>query len=61
MSYTTFLLVEDGSADAEELISDLKERNPEIKVIVYRQGAQPPEMMKVKEKRRRKRETYRNI
>ena len=33
-----FLFVEDGSIDLN-LIEDLKESNPEIKVIVYRQGS----------------------
>ena len=36
-----FLFVEDGSID-ENLIEDLNESNPEIKVIVYRQGSRMP-------------------
>lgn len=39
---TKFLYVEDGSVDLDELQSDLFESNPEIKIIVYRQGSQPP-------------------
>ena len=36
-----FLFVEDGSIDLN-LIEDLNESNPEIKVIVYRQGSHMP-------------------
>ena len=36
-----FLFVEDGSIDLTEL-KDLKRRNPEIKIVVYRQGTVPP-------------------
>lgn len=43
-----FIFVEDGSVDADELIEGLGMSNPEIKVIVYRQGAKPPELVEVK-------------
>jgi hypothetical protein len=43
-----FIFVEDGSVDADELIETLAESNPEIKVIVYRQGAATPELVEVK-------------
>lgn len=36
-----FLFIEDGSVDLTEL-KDLKRRNPEIKIVVYRQGCLPP-------------------
>lgn len=36
-----FLFIEDGSVDLTEL-KDLKKRNPEIKIVVYRQGCLPP-------------------
>lgn len=42
-----FLFVEDGSVDADELINDLAVSNPEIKVIVYRQGSQMPKLVEV--------------
>lgn len=42
-----FLFVEDGSID-ETLIEDLNERNPEIKVIVYRQGSRMPVIEELK-------------
>ena len=42
MPKTKFLYVEDGSVDLDELQSDLLESNPEIKIIVYRQGSHPP-------------------
>lgn len=37
-----FLYIEDGSCDIDDLIEKLGNTNPEIKVIVYRQGTQPP-------------------
>lgn len=43
-----FIFVEDGSVDANELIETLAESNPEIKVVVYRQGAATPELVEVK-------------
>lgn len=36
-----FLFIEDGSIDLTKL-KDLKRRNPEIKIVVYRQGSVPP-------------------
>lgn len=48
-SYTKFLLIEDGSVDAERLIEDLNIHNPEIKVICYRQGGEPPKLIEIKE------------
>lgn len=41
VSVEQFMFVEDGSIDITKL-HDLKKRNPEIKVIVYRQGSQCP-------------------
>ena len=45
-----FLFVEDGTVDTDELEEILESRNPEIKVIVYRQGGRPPELQEVMEK-----------
>ena len=39
---TKFLYVEDGSVDLDALEATLFETNPEIKVIVYKQGSRPP-------------------
>ena len=36
-----FLFIEDGSIDLTKL-KDLKRRNPEIKIVVYRQGSATP-------------------
>ena len=41
MPVEQFLFIEDGSIDLKEL-KDLKRRNPEIKIVVYRQGSVPP-------------------
>lgn len=38
----TPITYEDGSVDVDELSNDLFITNPEIKVIVYRQGSNPP-------------------
>ena len=43
-----FIFVEDGSVDTDELEERLAETNPEIKVVVYRQGASAPELVEVK-------------
>lgn len=43
-----FIFVEDGSVDADELMETLAVSNPEIKVVVYRQGGRPPELVEVK-------------
>lgn len=40
-SVEQFMSIEDGSIDLAD-IRDLKKRNPEIKVIVYRQGSVCP-------------------
>ena len=39
-TYTKIMYVEDGSVDVAELESEL----PDTKIIVYRQGACPPEL-----------------
>ena len=44
-----FMFVEDGSVDADELTESLNLTNPEIKVIVYRQGGRTPELVDVEE------------
>ena len=44
-----FIFVEDGSVDADELMENLSLTNPEIRVVVYRQGARSPELVDVKE------------
>ena len=41
VSVEQFMFIEDGSIDLTT-IRDLKRRNPEIKVIVYRQGSVCP-------------------
>lgn len=40
-----FLFVEDGSVDSDNLIETLETKNPEIKVVVYRQGAVRPQLV----------------
>lgn len=47
--YTRFLFVEEGSVDTDSLEKDLRKRNPEIKIVVYRQGAQMPQLVDIKE------------
>lgn len=47
MSVKKFLFVEDGSVDLDELRERL-ESNPEIAVVVYRQGSMPPQLVKNK-------------
>ena len=46
--YTKFLFVENGSVDTDSLEKDLRKGNPEIKVIVYRQGAAMPQIVELK-------------
>lgn len=46
--YTKFLFVEDGSMFLET-INAIEEHNPEIKVVVYRQGANAPQLVDIKE------------
>ena len=41
ISVEQFLFIEDGSVDLKKL-KDLKRRNPEIKIVAYRQGSAPP-------------------
>lgn len=38
----TLLFVEDGSVNIERLRRTLKRRNPEIEIVVYRQGSAMP-------------------
>ena len=47
-----FLFVEDGSVDTDELDEIMYLRNPEIKVIVYRQGASRPELVDISEEKK---------
>ena len=37
-----FMFVEDGSVDVDDLEERLSTTNPEVKVVVYRQGGLPP-------------------
>lgn len=39
-----YWLIEDGSTDVDELQQFINEHNLKIKIIVYRQGAMPPEL-----------------
>ena len=43
--YKKFMFVEDGSVDIEQLEEEMEAKHPEIKVIVYRQGANKPEFL----------------
>lgn len=45
-----FIFVEDGTVDADELTEMLSATNPEIKVIVYRQGGREPSLVEVDKK-----------
>lgn len=47
--YTKFLFIEDGSVDTDPLEKDLRKKNPEIKTVVYRQGANAPQLVDIKE------------
>nr|DAK85949.1 MAG TPA: hypothetical protein [Caudoviricetes sp.] len=42
-----FLFVEDGSVDTDDLAAQL-ENNPEIAIVVYRQGSLPPQLVDIK-------------
>lgn len=42
-----FLFIEDGSVDTDDLGKRLAS-NPEIAVVVYRQGSLPPQLVDVK-------------
>lgn len=44
-----FLFVEDGSVDSDELTERLADTNPEIKVVIYRQGSARPQLQEVDE------------
>lgn len=46
ISVEQFMFIEDGSINLDTL-RDLKKRNPEIKVIVYRQGSVCPAIKEV--------------
>ena len=46
-----FLYVEDGSVDYDELVERIERTNPEIYVILYRQGAIPPQLVEVTNER----------
>lgn len=50
ISYDKFLFIEDGSVDFDELKKELEKTNPEIKVIVYRQGSNMPQLVDIKGK-----------
>lgn len=43
--YKKFMFVEDGSVDTDTLIAEMERTNPEIRIIVYRQGANKPEFL----------------
>ena len=43
--YKKFLIIEDGSVDLDNLEEDFEAKHPEIKIIVYRQGANKPEFL----------------
>ena len=45
--YKKILLVEDGSVDIDSLSKDLAQCNPEIKIIVYRQGSPCPQIIDI--------------
>ena len=46
VKYEKFLFIEDGSVDIDEL-EDLNFKNPEIKIIIYRQGSARPEIVDI--------------
>lgn len=48
---TKFLYVEDGGVELDLLESSLYETNPEIKIVVYRQGSHPPILSEGKNER----------
>lgn len=43
--WKTLMFVEDGSCDVDALIDEMAIKNPEIKVVVYRNGANKPELL----------------
>lgn len=42
-----FLFIEDGSVDTDDLGERLAS-NPEIAIVIYRQGSQPPQLVDLK-------------
>ena len=44
-----YWLIEDGSVDVEDLAQFIEEHNLKIKIVIYRQGAIPPELKAFKE------------
>lgn len=46
---TKIMYVEDGSVDYDELVESLSNTNPEIKVVLYRQGSRTPEIINLEE------------
>ena len=49
--YKKFLFIEDGSIDSDSLELELVNTNPEIKIIFYRQGSRPPELINIKRRK----------
>lgn len=47
LPYEKFLFIEDGSVETDSLILELEETNPEIKVVVFRQGSVKPELVNI--------------
>ena len=52
-SYKKLLYIEDGSVD-QDCIYDLQYANPEIFIIVYRQGSIPPTLADIRSMRNEK-------
>ena len=48
--YKKFLFVEDGSVEWDDLHIELEKTNPEIKIVVYRQGSKIPDLIEIKGK-----------
>ena len=42
-----FLFIEDGSVDVDELAERLEATNPEILIVVYRQGSDRPQLINI--------------
>ena len=47
--YTKFLFVEDGSVNLDSLENELRKKNSEIKIVVYRSGTHMPQLVDIKE------------
>lgn len=43
-----YWIIEDGSVDIEDLQQFIFENNLKIKIVVYRQGAEKPELKSIK-------------